>query len=114
MSTILQIIKELLHWRRVEAEISARRLVLTELENVDKEIDGLESDIEKYRKRGDHSHADRLLLSQIRRASFARGLLTLAKGSGLSSTTRGDFGGFGGSETKGSDDNRPSEGTKET
>lgn len=113
ISQILQLVLELLRWRRVEAEISARRLVLTELERVDDEIDILEKQIAGCRKSGDHVRADQLLLSQVRRTSFERGILDLAEGANVHCPTNSDIGGPAGGSTKRQDDNRPAESDQE-
>jgi len=105
---------ELLRWRRVEAEISARRLLLTELEKVDDEIDELEKQIDTCRKSGDHSRADQLLLSEVRRASFERGILDLAKGANIYSPEKSDICGPSGSGTEGCNNLGPNKSPEKT
>ncbi len=106
LKAALLALQEWLHWRRVMAEIQARRLVLTELERVEREIDEIEDDIEKHRRNGDHADADRLLLAISRRACFERGILDLAEGAGFHRSERLRFGGSGDRGAEGRDNHR--------
>lgn len=101
----LEALTELLRWRRVAAEIAARRLVLTELEKVDDEIDEIEKSIERDRIAGRHVDADKRVLQLARRASLERGIFEIAERAGIARTERLHFGGFGSGEGERPSDN---------
>ena len=61
MLNILAAVKEFLHWRRIVAEIQARRLLLDEVDRASEEIDDLEDQVNRARSNGMHALADRLL-----------------------------------------------------
>ncbi len=83
MLKILTILAEFFQWRRIMAEIQARRLLLDELNKVDDEADALEDEISRARIAGMHQHADRLLLRQTNLILYRSGLYSAKAGAEL-------------------------------
>ncbi len=104
MLKILTILAEFFQWRRVMAEIQARRLLLDELNKVDDDADALEDEISRARIAGMHQHADRLLLRQTNLILYRTGLYSIKKGAELRGAPGYDLGLGIGSPVEGSAD----------
>lgn len=90
IKTILELVKEFLHWRRVVAEIEARRLLVSELEGLDNEIDKLEELVAAARHDNHPELADRLLEDYTRRCVYRAGIHSLSQGPSAPGTKRHD------------------------
>ena len=106
MKEILALLYELARWGRVYMEIKSRTLLYDRKKEVDKEIKELEDEIQKLRSTGNHAAADQLLLSQVRAASFERGLSSLADRTDIYSSKTSNVSGLTGSGAEGQADNR--------
>lgn len=91
----LTVAKELLHWRRVEAEISARRLLFDVLKEGEDGIDDIENEIERLQESSDPIdliNAQRMLHAQVQRACLNQGILDVARRADIQISKRHNFG----------------------
>jgi hypothetical protein len=80
IGAILTALAEFLKWRRIAAEIEARRLLYDELQRIDDSVEDLGASVAQHRAAGDHELADRLLRRQARAVLYRAGLPALEGG----------------------------------
>ncbi len=92
MWTILNILKEFLHWQRIRAELAARKELHNEYERLADEVDELEDEISRSRAAGLNEHADRLLERKTRSILYRIGLPSADEGSDVRGPEGHDLG----------------------